>query len=511
MSRLTTFERPMSAGLESADARTLLAALLALRQEVQVESQRAFAHWRPFIARRSFRLSALNLAAYLALRRRDMRALQTALMPWGLSSLGRSEARVLANLDAVLSTLGALCGADPATLPRRPPLHVFFRGERLLQRAAEALLGPAPAHRQTRIMVTLPTEAASQYEFVYELVRRGMDCARINCAHDTPAAWGAMAGHVRRAAAELGRPCIVLMDLGGPKVRTGPVVMPEDGRRLVAGETLLLTRALPVPESPTPFQAVCLAPEVLDQIAIGDAVWIDDGKLGARVEERLAQGVVLRVVQAPPKGFRLRPEKGLNFPDSALRLSPLTEKDRQDLEVVAAQADAVGYSFVQEAADIELLQRELWTRRPAGGPPLAIVAKIETSRAVRNLPDLIVRAAGRQPFGVMIARGDLAVEIGYQRLAEIQEELLWVCEAAHVPVIWATQVLENLVRKGTPSRAEVTDAAMAVRAECVMLNKGPFLKAAVSTLNDVLTRMQDHQHKKTPQLRALKMWPGHSD
>jgi pyruvate kinase len=106
----------------------------------------------------------------------------------------------------------------------------------------------------------------------------------------------------------------------------------------------------------------------------------------------------------------------------------------------------------------------------------------------------------------MIARGDLAVEIGYQRLAEIQEEILWLCEAAHMPVIWATQVLETLVKKGIPSRAEMTDAAMSERAECVMLNKGPFIAEAVTILDDVLTRMQAHQMKKTPQLRALHAW-----
>ncbi|MGB8698228.1 MAG: pyruvate kinase, partial [Thermosynechococcaceae cyanobacterium] len=136
----------------------------------------------------------------------------------------------------------------------------------------------------------------------------------------------------------------------------------------------------------------------------------------------------------------------------------------------------------------------------------AIVAKIETPQAVRNLPELIVQAAGKQPFGIMIARGDLAVEVGYQRLAEIQEEILWLCEAAHIPVIWATQVLETLVKKGIPSRAEMTDAAMGERAECVMLNKGPFILEAVAILDDVLSRMQAHQIKKSPQLRALHSW-----
>jgi len=103
----------------------------------------------------------------------------------------------------------------------------------------------------------------------------------------------------------------------------------------------------------------------------------------------------------------------------------------------------------------------------------------------------------------MIARGDLLVEIGYERLAEVQEEILWLCEAAHVPVVWATQVLEGLAQKGLPSRAEITDAAMGGRAECVMLNKGPHIVEAVRVLDSILQRMQAHQSKKSSRLRRL--------
>ena len=196
----------------------------------------------------------------------------------------------------------------------------------------------------------------------------------------------------------------------------------------------------------------------------------------------------------------------MNFPDTHLSIGALTSEDRHALDVVATHADIVGYSFVQTAEDIAELQRELVARLPQGTRAPALIAKIETELAVQQLPAIIAQAAGRQPFGVMIARGDLGVELGYQRLAEIQEEILWLCEAAHVPVVWATQVLERLVTKGTPSRAEMTDAAMSERAECVMLNKGPYVTHAVEVLDDILTRMQSHQRKKTPQLRELHVW-----
>ena len=152
----------------------------------------------------------------------------------------------------------------------------------------------------------------------------------------------------------------------------------------------------------------------------------------------------------------------------------------------------MGYSFVRCPSDIHLLQTEL---AKVGGQRLGVVLKIETRKAFERLPDLILAAMHSQSVGVMIARGDLAVECGYERTGELQEEIMWIAEAAHLPVIWATQVLENLAKKGQLSRAEITDAAMAERAECVMLNKGPHVVSAVKVLDDVLRRMQCHQAK----------------
>ena len=131
--------------------------------------------------------------------------------------------------------------------------------------------------------------------------------------------------------------------------------------------------------------------------------------------------------------------------------------------------------------------------------------KIETRKAFEELPSLLLAAMSSPSAGVMIARGDLAIECGYERLAEVQEEILWMAEASHTPVIWATQVLDNLAKTGIPSRAEITDAAMSARAECVMLNKGPYIVDAVRVLDDILTRMQTHQHKKTSMLRDLRV------
>lgn len=498
----------------------LLSTLQELRQTVESEGQATFNQWRSHIQRPEFLSSALNLAEYLALRRHDLRPLQAALMPWGLSSLGRIEARVMPNLDAVIATLEVICGSESAQHLNRPPIEFFFEGDRLLQKHTEELFGQSPPQRRVRIMVTLPTEAATDYEMVREIIQRGANCVRINCAHDTTESWESTIDHIRRAEQETGTPCKVMMDLAGLKIRTGQVLAPLDKKRVFRGDRILLSRCVPelgsvamsdeaIPSPVDYFQIGCTVPEILDLLLVDTPVYIDDGKIRTSVVDTQypvpdgQPGLLLQVTHASPKGVKLQPEKGLNFPNTILPFSPLTEKDLSDLDFVATHADIIGYSFVQRPADIELLQQELEKR---GGKLLAIVAKIETAIAVSNLPELIIYAAGKQSFGVMIARGDLAVEIGYQRLTEIQEEILWLCEAAHIPVIWATQVLESLVKNGTPSRGEMTDAAMAERAECVMLNKGPFIAEAIAILDDVLTRMEAHQLKKTPQLRALHSW-----
>lgn len=486
--------------------------LQQLRQTVVAEGQEIFAQWRSHIEREAFCQSGQNLAYYLALRRQELRPLQKALMPWGISSLGRIESRVLPNLDAAIASLGAICRLPAAELPPHPTAEEFYAGDRLLRQHTADVFGASSGERRVRIMVTLPSEAADSGAFIYDLVNAGINCVRINCAHDNPTTWAAMIDHLRHAEAKLGRSCRVLMDLAGPKPRTGEVFTPDGlahpdhPPRIHGGDRIHLTHTAVSALPKHMVQTSCTLPEVLDQLQVGTAVWINDGRIGCEVEECVSDGVVLRVIHARPTGEKLRPDKGLNFPDTTVHISPLTEKDRHDLDFVATHADIIGYSFVQEASDIRLLQRELQQRLGDAARRVAIVAKIETPTAIRNLPEMIVQAAGQQPFGVMIARGDLAVEIGYQRLAEMQEEILWLCEAANVPVIWATQVFENLVKKGIPSRAEVTDAAMAERAECVMLNKGPHLAEGVRVLDDVLRRMEEHQLKKTSRLRPLRSW-----
>ena len=170
-----------------------------------------------------YRESALNLHRYLALRRQDVRPLQSELAEFGLSSLGRSEACVLHSVETVRSVVSHLAGRCEAAREAQTTTLTYSVGRKLLQTHTVALLGNAPAKRDVHIMVTMPSEAGSDPLFVRELVASGMDCMRINCAHDNAEVWSSMIANLRSAEAELGRTCSVMMDLGGPKLRTGPL------------------------------------------------------------------------------------------------------------------------------------------------------------------------------------------------------------------------------------------------------------------------------------------------
>jgi pyruvate kinase len=573
----------------------------------------------------AWRKSALNLLHYLELRRHDIRPLQLKLAKLGLSSLGRAEAHVMATLRAVVRTLHYLDGREPAGLGFAEGVE-FSEGSALLEGHTDALLGPPPAHRAVRIMVTMPEEAATDPSLVRSLLKAGMDCMRINCAHDDPRTWEKMIGYLRKAEREVGRKCRVLMDLAGPKLRTGainslPVVkcrpvrdemgrvtapsriwffpvghpgpFPKSdaqipvaaeflnqsesgdfirftdcrgavrrlritgvagpcrwaegvrtfyltpgiqlrlikaheselvatasvGEMLPAQPNILLKKGdiLVVKRSPEPGQRAiidaaghlvqpaevpCTLPEVFDSVKAGEHIWFDDGKIGGTIVQAGHDALRVEITQTPGAAAKLATDKGINLPDTELSLPALTTADLEILPFVASHADLVGMSFVERPEDVFELQRRL---KELGKQP-GIVLKIETRRAFETLPGLLLAAMHNPSAGVMIARGDLAVECGFERLAEVQEEILWICEAAHMPVIWATQVLESLAKSGQPSRSEITDAAMGERAECVMLNKGPHILDAMKSLDDILRRMQHHQRKKQTLLRQLKSW-----
>ncbi|HUO44378.1 MAG TPA: pyruvate kinase [Burkholderiales bacterium] len=576
------------------------------------------------------RASARNLLHYLGLRRHDIRHLQGRLADLGVSSIGRTESFVLASLNAVIRVLSLAASAAPDAAPA-PPIASRSAGRMLLYANTENLLGAAREGRRTHIMVTLPAEAAADYELVKAMLLTGMNCARINCAHDDRPSWERMVKNLRWAQQETGLPCRIIMELGGPKLRTGSmapgpqvaawrpqrdalgrVVAPaiirlcaegtpapgndadadadlpvaaewlhrlephdrieftdargssramtvtqrtathcvtecrqtayvtpgaeltllrrsaagsyaclpqrgcvgplppgEQSIRLRRGDTLLLTAAA-TPGEParhdehgellSAAHISCTLPQIFADVRAGQRIFLDDGKIAGLVRSADPDRLEIGIIQARDNGSKLLADKGINLPDSRLQLPALTEKDIADLAFVVGAADMVGLSFVREVEDIELLQSHL---ARLGGDKLGIVLKIETRAAFENLPQLLLAALRSPAVGVMIARGDLAVECGYERLAELQEEILWLCEAAHLPVIWATQVLEQLAKKGLPTRAEITDAAMSERAECVMLNKGPHIIEAIEVLDSILRRMQSHQKKKSALLRKL--------
>lgn len=580
----------------------LLEALRGLRADMDAAELRAADRIAAVLP--EHRESARNLVHYVAVRRHDLRPLQVSLAAYGLSSLGRMEALVRPWVETVIETVEALVQGRPRAMIWGP----LDGGEAVLSRNTFRLLGDVAGGegRETRIMVTMPSEAAEDPDLVGRMGAAGMDIARVNCAHDGEEAWARMIESIRALPGAVR----VAMDLGGPKLRTGPLepgpkvvsvkpkrdergdierpsrvlftTVPDDvadgvdavipvvgtlpavqpgdliplldsrerDRRMEvisveatgivadcdrtiyyetdmplfqgpdgpvvvgelpalpqfllvgAGDELRLQRSMePQPATAGGVHRIgCSLEAAFNDVEAGQRVLFDDGKIAGIVREVTGDEIVVDVVRAGVDGVKLRAEKGINFPDTTLRIPALTEIDRAHLPFVATHADMVNLSFVRSPEDVADLIAEL-TELDAN--ELAITLKIETDSGFQALPQMLLEAMRWGDVGVMIARGDLAVEVGFDRLAEVQEEILWVCEAAHVPVIWATQVLDTMARVGLPSRAEVTDAAMARRAEAVMLNKGPFIVEAIEALTSILTRMGGHVDKKRSLMRPL--------
>lgn len=482
-----------------------LSQLLTLRAEVEAETEAQLGSLDLADVDPDVVYSIRNLFDYLALRRRDLRSIQRELVQVGVSSLGRSEARVRPQLDAVIAALHGLLGEASGVV--MPGADEMWRGESLLARRAGAMFDDEQVVRRGHIIVTLPVEAAEDPTVLESLVTAGADGVRINTAHGDADTWSAMVRNARAAARRAKRRIFIEVDLPGPKVRTAGEA---PGGRFKRGDKIWLVPAgaADAAKGLSPRIEVTLG-AVLDRLTLGSEVWFDDGKLGGTVTDVATvaghgQAVLVRIEQAAERGRKIRVGKGFNFPDTEIDLPVPTPQDLSILPDVVPFADGIALSFVQRPHEIDAVHDAIAALAPPAKP--TVILKIETRLAVRNLPAMLTRALLRGSTAVMIARGDLAVELGFERLAEIQEELLWLCEAAHVPVIWATQVLEGLAKNGTPSRAEVTDAAMAARADAVLLNKGPYAAAAVRSLADVLQRMDRHHNKKSARLGILRTW-----
>ena len=335
------------------------------------------------------------------------------------------------------------------------------------------------------------------------MLQEGMNLARINCAHGDPATWKHMSDAVREASLATDIPCKIYMDLAGPKIRTE--FLGDDRKR----------KSLKIPEGSLVYLAASregyekqdvvispTVPEVIPYLKPEQRVFFDDGKVFGTIESKDERGVGVRIRKYFAKRERIKPDKGINFPDSKINIPALTAYDREVLPFVVSHADLVGYSFVNTAEDLQYL-RKLMGDLTEVPPP--VILKIETALSVKNLPELLLESMKDPLSGVMIARGDLAVETGFQKLAQIQDDILWLCEAAQVPVVWATQVLENLHKTGIATRSEITDAAQSALAECVMINKGAHTVTVIQYLKEIILRSKAQRTKKRFLVGKLKL------
>ncbi len=308
--------------------------------------------------------------------------------------------------------------------------------------------------RRTKIIATLGP-ASSSAVVIRRLIQAGMNVARINFSHGKAEDHAHTIRLIRRVAAELRQTVAIRGELCGPQIRVGAFV--NDAVELPEGSKVTLTTE---PVTGTASLIPCQYERLPLEVCAGEQILLDDGNLELLVLSRAKKTVQARVV----RGGVLKNHKGINLPDTKLKIPALTEKDRRDAAVCAAEhVDFIALSFVRRAQDVLDLKR-LLARKEAD---IAVIAKIEKPEALENIRDILAAADG-----IMIARGDLGVELPARKVPFIQDKLIETCIMNRKPVIVATQMLESMMEHGRPTRAEVTDvsAACLSGADAVMLS-----------------------------------------
>jgi pyruvate kinase len=308
--------------------------------------------------------------------------------------------------------------------------------------------------KRTKIIATIGP-ASSAPAVIARLIRAGMDAARINFSHGDRKDHISRIGMIRKEARKAGKQIAIIQDLQGPKLRVGD--MKDDAAPLRRGDTVMLTSKKLMGTSSI---ISVTYPRLRKDLKSGDTVLFDDGRLELKVTGKSAAGLICTVV----RGGVLKSHKGMNLPGAKLSLPSLSHKDRNDLIFGIEQGvDYVALSFVRSAADIENARRFIGSL----GADIPIIAKIEKPEAIQNLAEIIASADG-----VMVARGDLGVEMSPEQVPLLQKRIIRACNDAEKPVITATQMLESMIESPQPTRAEASDVANAILdgTDCVMLS-----------------------------------------
>ncbi|QED47872.1 pyruvate kinase [Cytobacillus dafuensis] len=446
----------------------------------------------PFIKESSSAILSLsNLIAYLSLRNRDQSEIQINLLQEGLTPIQDIHPHVQYSIQKMLNNLN------------KEDIHINdLLDTQLSNQIKEDRVNRLFGFKTPSIMVTLHSSMIDNPEIIKDLLYHGMNIARINCAHDSPQIWKKLVQHVRDAEREIGRDepkCKIHMELAGPKIRVKKIFEPEKSSALdekpyfkvMPGDDITIIKKNHTLNSFSEQTKVISinATGALTNVRLKDRIYFHDGKIVGEISSITDDWVRIKILKTNKKTAKLREENGINLPDSFVHfiLSAITEEDLKNLPIIYDLSDSIGLSFVHFPRDLAKFRMHLDS---LPHKKISVIAKIETKEAVQNLSKIIIEGLAFDSFGIMIARGDLAVELGLNQLAFIQEEILNICRAAHIPIIWATGVLENQTKKGMPLRSEITDAYMGLRADCIMLNKGEFIIESVKTLNDLILMKQ---------------------
>lgn len=461
------------------------------------------------------RQSVMNMLRYITLRSHDLRKVHDNLSEQGITSLRSSESYVYRNITDALKLVFLLQGKE--WIPKESIESMGYKkSKKHIALNSNELFNKKERIHSTEIMVTIPVDAMSDEDLIRDLLRSGMEIARIDLSKGLLSEWLEIIEKIKQTSREIKSPCKILADLPKKELKIEDFRIIKKSMELKnfinikSGDHIILsTQTLQANACKYGNNRELITPAILpvtnvnlnEVTNVGDRIILSKGHVKGIILSKSDHEIKVLIKQTHKPKSKIYANSPITVPDSNMAYKAF-DFDPNLVESIIDKVDIIGIAGLQSHKDVSsfLDNSDILNLNKLG-----LIIHIDSNKAWLDLPMILIEALRHQKVGVMIDREQIGMDVGADRAVEVKDQILWLCESAHIPVIWSTNVLDNLIQSGISKPAEITDAAKAARTECVMLQDGPHVVEAVKLISTILLKMEQHSFKKKNLMRTLSI------